>query len=75
MISYCPLSQFLVWVLAMEEEVYVYAWSDEGQAVETTSDSNGAYSMNVPSGANWYVGADYQAVGSDGSAVHPSVPA
>ncbi|SVD36928.1 uncharacterized protein METZ01_LOCUS389782, partial [marine metagenome] len=55
---------------AMEEEVYVYAWSDKGQAVETTSDSNGAYSMKVPSGANWYVGADYQAVGSDGSALN-----
>ena len=50
---------------AMEEEVYVYAWSSNGQAVETTSNTSGAYSISVPSGSTWYIGADYQSVGSD----------
>ncbi|MCS5573919.1 MAG: cadherin repeat domain-containing protein, partial [Pseudomonadales bacterium] len=54
---------------AMSEEVSVYAWSDKGQGVETTSNSSGAYSLSVPSGAIWYIGADFQGVGSDGKAV------
>ncbi|MCS5572672.1 MAG: carboxypeptidase-like regulatory domain-containing protein, partial [Pseudomonadales bacterium] len=55
---------------AMEEEVSVYAWSDKGQGVVATSNSSGEYSMSIPSGATWYVGADYQGVASDGSAVN-----
>ncbi|MCS5582613.1 MAG: cadherin domain-containing protein, partial [Pseudomonadales bacterium] len=55
---------------AMEEEVYVYAWSDKGQAVETNSNSSGVYSFSVPSGGIWYVGADYQGVDSDGGAIN-----
>ena len=51
----------------MEEEVYVYAWSSKGQAVEATSSSNGSYTLKVPSGATWYVGADYQFISSDGT--------
>ena len=52
---------------AMEEEVYVYAWSTKGQAVEGTSSNDGSYTLKVPSGAIWYVGADYQLIGSDGT--------
>ncbi|MDP7357501.1 MAG: cadherin repeat domain-containing protein, partial [Pseudomonadales bacterium] len=55
---------------AMTEEVSVYAWSDKGQGVVTTSNSSGEYSMSVPSGATWYVGADYQGVASDGNALN-----
>ncbi|HIA03262.1 MAG TPA: cadherin repeat domain-containing protein, partial [Myxococcales bacterium] len=55
---------------AMTEEVYVYAWSSKGQAVETTSNASGDYSMSVPSGVIWYVGADFQGVDSDGNAVN-----
>ncbi|MCS5574901.1 MAG: hypothetical protein NZ789_18380, partial [Pseudomonadales bacterium] len=55
---------------AMTEEVSVYAWSDKGQGVVTTSNSSGEYSMSVPAGATWYVGADYQGVASDGGALN-----
>ncbi|MDP7358102.1 MAG: cadherin domain-containing protein, partial [Pseudomonadales bacterium] len=55
---------------AMTEEVSVYAWSDKGQGVVTTSNSSGEYSMSVPAGATWYIGADYQGVASDGSALN-----
>jgi hypothetical protein len=37
---------------------YVYAWSDNGQAAETTADSSGAYSLSVPEGALWHIGAE-----------------
>ncbi|MCS5658820.1 MAG: hypothetical protein NZ842_00280, partial [Dehalococcoidia bacterium] len=46
--------------VSLDEEVYVYAWSTKGQAVESTSDETGAYSLSVPSGAVWYLGSDYQ---------------
>ena len=38
----------------------MYAWAETGQAVETTTDTSGAYSLSVPSGIAWYVGSDYQ---------------
>ena len=34
---------------------------------EGTSSNDGSYTLKVPSGAIWYVGADYQLVGSDGT--------
>ena len=49
------------------KKVYVYAWSTKGQAVEGTSSNDGSYTLKVPSGAIWYVGADYQLMGSDGT--------
>ena len=52
---------------AMEEEVYVYAWSSKGQAVEGNSSSDGSYTLKVPSGAIWYVGADYQKILDNGT--------
>ena len=52
---------------AMEEEVYVYAWSTKGQAVEGNSSSDGSYTLKVPSGAIWYVGADYQKILDNGT--------
>ena len=51
----------------MDEEVYVYAWSSKGQAVEGKSEADGSYSLKVASGAIWYVGADYQRINIDGS--------
>ncbi|HIF81916.1 MAG TPA: DUF5011 domain-containing protein, partial [Gammaproteobacteria bacterium] len=42
------------------DAVFVYAWSETGQAVETTTDTSGAYTLNVPEGIAWYVGSDYQ---------------
>jgi len=42
------------------DEVFVYAWAETGQAVETTTDSAGAYTLTMPEGIAWYVGSDYQ---------------
>ena len=52
---------------SMDEEVYVYAWSSKGQAVEGKSAADGSYSLKVASGAIWYVGSDYQRINNDGS--------
>ncbi|MDB4341702.1 PKD domain-containing protein, partial [bacterium] len=42
------------------EEAYVYAWSDDGQTVETETDSSGNYSLSLSSGSVWNVGADFE---------------
>ena len=41
------------------DAVFVYAWAETGQAVETTTDTSGAYSLSVPSGIAWYVAVSY----------------
>ncbi|SVB79932.1 uncharacterized protein METZ01_LOCUS232786, partial [marine metagenome] len=42
------------------DAVFVYAWSETGQGVETTTDTSGAYTLSVPEGIAWYVGSDFQ---------------
>ena len=42
------------------DAVFVYAWSETGQGVETTTDTTGAYTLTVPEGIAWYVGSDFQ---------------
>ena len=42
------------------DAVFVYAWAETGQGVETTTDTSGAYTLTVPEGIKWYVGSDFQ---------------
>ena len=42
------------------DAVFVYAWAETGQGVETTTDTSGAYTLTVPEGVAWYVGSDFQ---------------
>ena len=42
------------------DAVFVYAWAETGQGVETTTDTSGAYTLTVPEGIEWYVGSDFQ---------------
>ena len=42
------------------EDAFVFAWSMDGQAIETETDSNGNYTLMLSSGSVWNVGADYE---------------
>ena len=55
---------------AVSDTVFVYAWSSKGQDVYVESNSSGVYSLSVPSGAIWNIGADYQSVANDGTATN-----
>jgi hypothetical protein len=45
---------------SIADAVFVYAWSETGQGVETTTDSRGAYTLSVPENIAWYLGSDFQ---------------
>ena len=40
-------------------EALVYAWTYDGLEAETLTDENGSFSINVPMGSIWKVGAEY----------------
>ena len=42
------------------EDAFVFAWSTDGQAIETETESNGNYTLTLSSGSVWNVGADYE---------------
>lgn len=37
----------------------VWAWSEDGQSTQTTTDANGAYTLQVLSGTTWHIGGEY----------------
>ena len=49
------------------EDAIVYAWSDDGREAYVETDENGAYSLLVPNGVVWHVGAEYSELDENGS--------
>ena len=48
-------------------DAVVYAWSDDGREAYVETDANGSYSLLVPEGAVWHVGAEYALIDENGS--------
>ena len=48
-------------------EAIVYAWSDDGREAYVETDENGEYSLQVPNGVVWHVGAEYAEIDENGS--------
>ena len=48
-------------------DAVVYAWSDDGREAYVETDENGTYSLLVPDGAVWHVGAEYAEIDENGS--------
>ena len=40
-------------------DAIVYAWSDDGREAYVETDENGSYTLQVPNGVVWHVGAEY----------------
>jgi hypothetical protein len=49
------------------EDAIVYAWSDDGREAYVETDVNGSYSLFVPNGSVWHVGAEYAEIDANGS--------
>ena len=49
------------------EDAIVYAWSDDGREAYVETDANGSYSLLVPNGVVWHVGAEYAEIDANGS--------
>jgi hypothetical protein len=49
------------------EDAIVYAWSDDGREAYVETDVNGSYSLLVPNGSVWHVGAEYAEIDANGS--------
>ena len=49
------------------EDAIVYAWSDDGREAYVETDANGSYSLLVPNGSVWHVGAEYAEIDANGS--------
>ena len=41
------------------EDAYVYAWSDDGREVSGPTSSDGTFSILVPAGSVWHIGAEH----------------
>ena len=48
-------------------DAIVYAWSDDGREAYVETDENGEYSLLVPNGVVWHVGAEYSEIDANGS--------
>ena len=48
-------------------DAIVYAWSDDGREAYVETDENGSYTLQVPNGVVWHVGAEYAEIDEDGS--------
>ena len=48
-------------------DAIVYAWSDDGREAYVETNANGEYSLLVPNGAVWHVGAEYAEIDENGS--------
>ena len=48
-------------------DAIVYAWSDDGREAYVETNANGEYSLQVPNGAVWHVGAEYAEIDENGS--------
>ena len=48
-------------------DAIVYAWSDDGREAYVETNANGEYSLLVPNGAVWHVGAEYAEIDENGA--------
>ena len=48
-------------------DAIVYAWSDDGREAYVETDENGSYTLQVPNGVVWHVGAEYAEIDENGS--------
>ena len=55
-------------------DAIVYAWSDVGREAYVETDENGSYSLLVPNGVVWHVGAEYAEIDEYGSEIYFSTP-
>ena len=55
-------------------DAIVYAWSDDGRETYVETDENGSYTLQVPNGVVWHVGAEYAEIDENGSETYFSTP-